>query len=200
MIIAVLLGERDKHSMLRLLKIALKYSSAVAVTMTAIIFLAASLIAELYVQETAVYQMTCEGIQWLSLFMLPCAIALMFQYYYTTIEKFLLANIFTVLINVGFIVIFALLLTPYFGITGLWMSFPLLYVAFLLTIFFITCRHCGRITFKLEDYLLLPADFGAAKDKQLDITVTTKEEVLGLSERTQTFCETSGIDARRISA
>ena len=90
MIMAVLLGEQDKHSMLRLIKVALKYSSIVSLTMTAIIFLAASIIAGLYVQEASVYQMTCEGIQWLSLFMLPCAIALMFQYYYTVSEKFLL--------------------------------------------------------------------------------------------------------------
>ena len=77
------------------------------------------------------------------------------------------------------------------------MSFPLSNAAFLLTIFFLTCRHCGRITVRLEDYLLLPEDFDVAKDKQLNITVTSKAEVLKLSERAQNFCESHGIDERR---
>ena len=93
--------------------------------------------------------------------------------------------------------IFASLLTPYFGITGLWTIFSLIYVAILLMIFFVTCCHCGRITFKIEDYLLLPKDFDVPEDSQLDITVTTKAEVLGLSERAQAFCEAQGIDGRR---
>lgn len=44
---------------------------------------------------------------------------------------------------------------------------------------------------------MLPDDFGVSADKQLDITVTSKAEVLGLSERTQNFCETHDIDNRR---
>ena len=85
----------------------------------------------------------------------------------------------------------------YQAIAALWLVFPLNAAAYLLTIFFITCRHCGRITFRLEDYLLLPDDFGIANNRQLDITVTSKGEVLGLSERTQNFCESKGIDAKR---
>ena len=158
----------------------------------------APIIADLYTHDDATgYQMTLEGFQLAIAFLPLCAVGIIFTYYYQACGRFKLVSNLTVAGNVGFVVPIALLLTPHFGINGLWLSFPLSYVAFLLVIFFITCRHCGRITFRLEDYLLLPEDFDVANDKQLNITVTNKAEVLGLSERTQTFCETQGIDGRR---
>ena len=99
--------------------------------------------------------------------------------------------------NLGFVVPIIFLLTPHFGMAGIWLAFPLSHAAYLLTIFFVTCRHCGRITFKLEDYLLLDEDFDVPEDKQLNITVTSEAEALDLSQRTQTFCEDCGIDERR---
>ena len=88
----------------------------------------------------------------------------------------------------------------YQAIAALWLVFPLNAAAYLLTIFFITCRHCGRITFRLEDYLLLPDDFDVAEDRCLDITVTNKAEVLGLSEAAQEFCNVSSLRANNFQA
>ena len=91
----------------------------------------------------------------------------------------------------------AFVLSNYFGIHALWYTLFLNQVAYVLIVFVITCRFHKRITFKLEDYLLLPEDFDVSKDKQLNITVTNKAEVLGLSERSQNFCKEQGIDERR---
>ena len=198
MIGGILIGERDKNSILRLMKLALKYSLIISLIITAAVLWGAPTIADLYTHDDATdYQMTLEGFQLAIAFLPLCAVGIIFTYYYQACGRFKLVSNLTVAGNVGFVVPIALLLTPHFGINGLWLSFPLSYVAFLLVIFFITCRHCGRITFRLEDYLLLPEDFDVANDKQLNITVTNKAEVLGLSERTQTFCEDCGIDGRR---
>ncbi|MBR6888370.1 MAG: ATP-binding protein [Selenomonadaceae bacterium] len=198
MIGGILIGEQDKNSILRLLKLALKYSLIISLTMTAAVFLGAPIIADLYTLEDATtYQMTLEGLQLAIAFLPLCAVGIIFQYYYQACGRFKLVSNLTVAGNIGFIAPIVLILTPHFGIDALWLAFPLSYAAFLLTIFFITCRHCGRITFKLEDYLLLPEDFDVAKDKQLNITVTNKAEVMGLSEQTQKFCEDCGIDEKR---
>ncbi|MBR3051544.1 MAG: ATP-binding protein, partial [Selenomonadaceae bacterium] len=198
MIGGILIGKQDKNSILRLLKLALKYSLIISLTMTAAVFLGAPIIADLYTLEDATtYQMTLEGLQLAIAFLPLCAVGIIFQYYYQACGRFKLVSNLTVAGNIGFIAPIVLILTPHFGIDALWLAFPLSYAAFLLTIFFITCRHCGRITFKLEDYLLLPEDFDVAKDKQLNITVTNKAEVMGLSEQTQKFCEDCGIDEKR---
>ena len=197
MIIGILIGERDKHSMLRLMKFSLEYSLIISLAMTAVVFLAAPIIAQLYTQDAAAYQLTLEGIRWLSLTIAFSVVAFTFNYYYNSAGKYRLSTFMSFLNNIGFIVPFALILTPYLGMTGLWLAVPLRYVALVLVIFFITLRYCGRITFKLEDYLLLPEGFDVANDKQLNITVTNKAEVVGLSERTQNFCEACGVDGRR---
>lgn len=199
MIGGILIGEQDKHSILQLMKLALKYSLIISLTMTAAVFLGAPIIADLYTLDAdlTAYLTTLEGIKLAIAFLPLCAVGIIFTYYYQACGRFKLVSNLTLAGNVGFIVPIALLLTAHFGINGLWLSFPLSYAAYLLVIFFITCRHCGRITFRLEDYLLLPEDFDVAKDKQLNITLTNKKEVLGLSERAQNFCEACGIDGRR---
>ena len=155
-------------------------------------------IANIYVpDDPTANQMVAEAIQLFIAFLPIYTLASVFQYYYQAYGRFKLVSILSVASNIGFIVPIIFLLKPHFGIAALWLVFPLNAAAYLLTIFFITCRHCGRITFRLEDYLLLPDDFGIANNRQLDITVTSKGEVLGLSERTQNFCESKGIDAKR---
>ena len=199
MIFGILIGEHDKTSMLRLIKIALKYSLIVSLILMPSVFLSAPITADLYIHDAdaTTYQMALEGIKWLSLTAVLEIPVLTFSYYCSACGKFRLAAVMTIFINIGFIVPSALILMPHFGITGLWMSFPLSYAALLLTIFFLACRHCGRITFRLEDYLLLPEDFDVPETDRLDITVTNKAEVLGLSERAQNFCINHGIDNRR---
>ena len=199
MIGGILIGEQDKNSILRLMKLALKYSLIISLAIAAAVFLGAPIIADLYTLDTdpMAYQMTLEGLQLAIVFLPLCAVGIIFMYYYQACGRFKLVSNLTVAGNIGFIAPIVLILTPHFGIDALWLAFPLSYAAFLLTIFFITCRHCGRITFKLEDYLLLAEDFDVAKDKQLNITVTNKAEVLGLSEQTQKFCVACGIDEKR---
>ena len=199
MIAGILIGEQDRNSILLLMKLALKYSLIITLSVTVAVFLAAPIIADFYTFDADItaYQMTLEGFKLFIAFLPLSTIGIIFHYFYQAYGRFKLASTLAVVSNVGFIVPIVLLLTPHFGMAGLWLAFPLSNVAFLLTIFFLTCRHCGRITFRLEDYLLLPDDFDVAKDKQLNITVVSKAEVLGLSETAQNFCESHGIDERR---
>ncbi|MBR4152802.1 MAG: ATP-binding protein [Selenomonadaceae bacterium] len=198
MISGILIGEQDRNSILRLFKIALKYSLILSLTTTAAAFLAAPVIADIYIRnDPPANQMVVEGIRLAVAFLPFYTIATVFQYFHQAYGRFKLVSVLSVVSNIGFIVPIILLLKPHFGIAALWLAFPLNAAAYLLTIFFITCRHCGRITFRLEDYLLLPDDFDVPEDSCLDITVTTKKEVLGLSETAQAFCEEKGIDERR---
>jgi anti-sigma regulatory factor (Ser/Thr protein kinase) len=138
-----------------------------------------------------------EGIIFATLGLPLYTVIFVFQYFYQAYGRFKLANFFAVANNFLFIVPIALFLVPIYGIMGLWLSFLLSRVVGVFAIFIITCWHCKRITFDVEDYLLLPEDFDLSDDKKLDMTVTSKAEVLGLSERAQSFCEAQGIDDKR---
>lgn len=199
MIGGILINEHDRHSILIFIKVVLKYSMLITLTITAGIFLAATSIADFYIHDAdpVTQKMTTEGIHLFIAFLPLYTLALIFQYFYQAYGRFKLVSVFAVMDNIGFVVPILLLLTAHFGLAGIWLTFPLIHLAYLLLIFFMTCRHCGRITFKLEDFLLLPKDFDVPEDKQLNITVTSEAEALDLSERTQTFCEAQGIDGRR---
>ena len=199
MIGGILLNEHDRPAVLNLMKISLKYSLIITLTIVAAVFLAAPTIADFYIHDAdpVTHKMTTEGLQLFIAFLPLYTVGVVFQYFYQAYGRFKLVSVFAVMDNFGFVVPIIFLLTPHFGMAGIWLAFPLSHAAYLLTIFFVTCRHCGRITFKLEDYLLLDKDFDLPDDKQLNITVTTKAEILGLSERAQTFCEAQGIDGRR---
>ena len=199
MISGILIGEQDRNSILHLMKISLKYALILTLAIVAGVYLAAPLIAKLYTVEsdTATYQMTIEGLRTFVLFLPPCTIGMIIQRFYQAYGRYKLVSNMTIADNVGFIVPIVLLLTPYLGMDGLWLAFPLSYVASLIMIFCIVCYHCGRITFKLDDYLLLPKDFDVPEDRQLSITVTSMDEVIDLSERAQAFCESQGIEERR---
>ncbi len=199
MIGGILLNKHDRPAVLNLMKISLKYSLIITLTIVAAVFLAAPTIADFYIHDAdpVTHKMTTEGLQLFIAFLPLYTVGVVFQYFYQAYGRFKLVGVFAVMDNFGFVVPIIFLLTPHFGMAGIWLAFPLSHAAYLLTIFFVTCRHCGRITFKLEDYLLLDKGFDVSDNKQLNITVTTKAEVLGLSERAQTFCEAQGIDGRR---
>ena len=199
MIGGILISEHDRLSVLHLIKIALKYTLIITLPITAVGFFAAPTIADFYIHsaDPVTHRMTTEGIRLFIAYLPLQTLGSIFQYFYQAYGRFKLASCLSICDNFAFFVLMILLLTPHFGMASVWLAFPMSQVAYLLMIFFVTCYHCGRITFKLEDYLLLPKNFDVPEDKQLDITVTSEAEALDLSQRTQTFCESRGIDERR---
>ena len=129
MIGGILISEQDRNSILRLMKLALKYSLTISLIMMSAVFLAAPIIADLYTLDDATaYQMTLEGLQLAIAFLPLCAVGIIFMYYYQAYGRFKLVSSLTLAGNIGFIVPPALLLTPHFGMAGLWLSFPLSYL------------------------------------------------------------------------
>lgn len=199
-IAGILIGEQDRNSILRLIKTALKYALILSLVITISVFLALPLIANIYIRtnDVTAIQITFGGIFWFTVGLFPFyTISTIAQYFYQAYGRFKLSSALSVASNIGFIVLAALILTPHFGIMGLWASFTLGQVFMLIAIVVIACKFHGRLAVKLDDYLLLPDDFGVADKKQLDITLTSKEEVLSLSQRAQAFCKDNGIEERR---
>ena len=199
MIGGILINEHDRHSILIFIKIVLKYLMLITLTISAGIFLAAAPVANFYIHDAdqVTHHLATEGVRMFIAYLPIYTLVLIFQYFYQAYGRFKLVSVFAFMDNIGFVVPILYILTAHFGLEGLWLTFPLIHVAYLLLIFCVTCYYHGRITFKLEDLLLLPKDFDVPENNQLDITVTSEAEALDLSQRTQTFCESCGIDERR---
>lgn len=198
LISGIFIGERDKHSVRKLLKISLRLTLTITPIITLVTFVAAPFIADLYTRDDPeTYLQTVDAIRWFAPGLPLYTFSLVLRSFYQSYGRFRLSSFLSIWNILLFSVPTAFVLSKIFDISALWYTLFLNQVAYVLIVFVITCRFHRRITFKLEDYLLLPEDFDVSKDKQLNITVTNKGEVLGLSERTQNFCETHGIDERR---
>lgn len=195
----IFIGEKDKKSILRLAKVAVKYSTLISLTTAGILILSAPFIADIYTPESdiEVFEMVAESISWIAFTLAFMSFAEMLQYFYQACGKFNLVNIMAFVNNVLFVVPFVLLLTPYFQMTGIWAGFFLSKLAFLLAIIFGICYYYKKITFKLEDMLLLPKEFGSPDNPQMNMKVNFKDDDLSISEVVEVFLEKHNINRKK---
>ena len=198
LISGIFIGERDRHSVLKLLKISLRLTLTITPIISVITLIAAPFIADLYTRddpETLIQ--TIDALRWFAIGLPLYTFSLVLRSFYQSYGRFSLSSFLSIWNILLFSVPTAFVLSKFFGISALWYTLFLNQVAYVLIVFVVTCRFHKRITFKLEDYLLLPDEFDVLEENRLDITVTSKSEVVGLSERTQDFCKAKGIEERR---
>ena len=199
MIGGILIGEEDKKSISKLIKVTVKYSTIISLTTAGILILAAPLIADIYTPDSnsEVYEMVAESISWIAFTLLFMSFGEILQYFYQAYGRFNLVNIMAFTNNVLFVVPFVLLLTPYFQMTGIWAGLFVSKLAFLLAIIFGVWIYYKKITFKLEDILLLPKDFGSPENPQMNMTVNFKDDDLSVSEVVEVFLEKHNISRKK---
>ena len=91
-------------------------------------------------------------------------------------------------------VIPALLLARFFGVLGVWLSFPIgLLLTWLLCVFHVRfhLKHWPR---SMGEWLMLPEEFGSAE--HLVLSISNMEEVVQTSEKVQSFCEAHGMSLK----
>ena len=203
MIGTIFIGDHDRHSIRQLMSVAIKLSVLFSATVSAAVIFFAPSIAQFYMSGNShtaspqVFQMTVDAFRFFALTLPVNSICEALQYFYQAYGRYKIVNLLAFLQNFLMTVMGAMILTPFVGIDGLWLAFFFSSIGLLFASIVITCIHHKRLTFKPEDYLLLPADFDVPEDKQLNITVTTAAEVLNLAERAQTFCAAHGVDVKR---
>ena len=195
----MLIGENDRISILRLMKIAIKISLQISLLIVVILTFAAPLIVNLYIsgEEVEVTAMAVEAVHWMAPTLALLAVNKLFHYFYTAYGRFTLVSTIAIVDNILFVVPLVLLMTHFFGMTGIWAAFMLNKLAVLLSIIVGGWIYNRKISFSLEDMLLLPKDFGSPNNPQINITVYSQAEVEKLSEQVQNFCEDNGVDAKR---
>ena len=198
-IAGILIGEEDKKSISKLIKVTVKYSTIISLTTAGILILAAPLIADIYTPDTdiEVFEMVAASISWIAFTLAFMSFSEILQYFYQAYGRFNLVNVMAFTNNVIFVVPFVLLLTPYFQITGIWAGLFVSKLAFLLAIIFGVWIYYKKITFQPEDMLLLPKEFGSPENPQMNMTVNFKDDDLSVSEVVEVFLEKNNISRKK---
>ena len=199
MIAGILIGEEDKKSISRLTKVAVKYATIISLTMAGILIFAAPLIADIYTSDSdeKVFEMVVDSVKWIGFTLAFMAFSEILQYFYQAYGRYKLVNVMAFANNLLFVMPFVWILTPYFEMTGIWAGFFLSKLAFLLAIILGVWYFYKKITFNLEDMLLLPKDFGSPDNPQMNMTVNFKDDDLNVSEVVKVFLEMHDISRKK---
>ncbi len=177
----------------------MRYAALVSIPLLIILTLAAPVIAGVFtgVNDAQVFDMVDEGLHFLAFCMIVMPVTSILQYFYQACGRFKLVSIMSVTNNILFIVPLALILTPYFGMTGVWATFLLNNICFLIAVFVGIWCYCKKITFNLEDMLLLPKDFDSPNNPQMNMQVNVRDDDLSISEVVEVFLEKHNISRKK---
>ena len=124
MVLGLLVSAQDKKTILRLMRKALRYSIAVSAVTALLLILTSPIMASFYTSETEVATrgLIVDGLFWVALSLPASFIYAMMQYFYQTFKHYKLINFMALANNIVYIIPLGLLLTPFLGLTGLWLT------------------------------------------------------------------------------
>lgn len=199
MLMSVSIGEEDRRSLTDVMRHMFKWSIPIMAVIAVTIALLAEPITNLYYHDptSEVYKMTVWGMRLMPLVM-PLAIPTMNGVCYAQSSgKQVLVNILTAFDGFIGVCLFSLLLIPSMSINGVYWANILnsIFADLIIVIYsIIRNKHFPRT---MDEYMVIPADFGVSEADRMDMTVRNMEDVMTVSLKVTDFCREKGIDAKR---
>lgn len=112
-------------------------------------------------------------------------------------DRKVFVNILSLLDGVLDVALFSLILTSSLKVNGVCIANVLngiVTTIFIIGHSFYKNRHFPKT---IDELMVIPKDFGVAENERIDISVTSIDEVVNLSQRIIEFCKEKGIDERR---
>ncbi|MBQ2049409.1 MAG: ATP-binding protein [Spirochaetales bacterium] len=199
MLMSVSIGEEDRRSLTDVMRHMFKWSIPIMAVIAVTIALLAEPITNLYYHDptSEVYKMTVWGMRLMPLVM-PLAIPTMNGVCYAQSSgKQVLVNILTAFDGFIGVCLFSLILVPSMSINGVYWATILnsIFADLIIVIYsIIRNKHFPRT---MDEYMVIPADFGVSEADRIDMTVRNMEDVMTVSLKVTDFCREKGIDAKR---
>ena len=136
-----------------------------------------------------------QGLRLFSLSLLPCSLNTTFKNYYQGVDRTRFTEVISLLQNMTFPGLTALVLSRFWGTTGVWLSFlggELLTMAVICIV--VRCRNKRMIPLT-EAFALLPAGFGVRDEDRIEMTVRSKADVPDVLRKATSFCKSHGENA-----
>ncbi len=196
---SVFVGSNDSESVKHIVRIAFKKIFPISFAFTIIFACLSVPFTRIFYDESAgvVYGLTVELFVYFALAMFLSGIDVFFENYYQCHGWLKITNILSFSDGLAGMVISMLILKPIFGIHGIWMSFVGNGIVTTIVVVVYTIISGKKIPTKLEDFLLLPDDFGIAQEHRMNFSVHNKEEVVMCSRKIDEFCKKENVDHRK---
>ena len=199
MMISVSVGEEDRQTLTDVMRVMFRCFIPLMCAVSAAIILCAEPMTRLLYRESAgpVYMMTVWGLRILPLCMPLSVICMHFTCYGQASGKIWLVHLLSLLDGIVCVAGFTALLIRSIGMNSVYFANVLNGIVTTLVIFAYALNKNRRIPRNMEELMVIPDGFGVPEDRRLDLSVSTMEDVVGVSEQVQRFCLGLGTDARR---
>ncbi len=199
MLIGISIGAEDRRTLTDIMRVALyRFVPFTTVMALLIAALGVPLTYIFYKDPSApVFTMTLWGMRLLPLCIPFGIIFLHYVTYAQAVGRTTFVNIIAALDGAVMVVGAAYILVPRIGINGVYYANIINGVLDVLIIIGYACLKNGRFPTTMDQFMLIPDDFGYAENDRIDIAVKSIDDVMDLSRRVQGFCKEKGIDDRR---
>ncbi|MBQ7473428.1 MAG: ATP-binding protein [Oscillospiraceae bacterium] len=199
LMLSVSIGEEDRQSLTDVMRVVFRRYIPLMCAVCAGIILCAVPMTRIFFRDPAepVYCMTVQGLRILPLCM-PLSILCMHASCYAQASgKQALVHALSLLDGVVCVAGFTALLIGRMGMKSVYVANVLNGVVCVLVIYGYACFKKRRLPRTMDDYMVVPDDFGAPEDARIDLTLRSMEEVVSVSRQVQDFCRSRGVDDRR---
>ncbi|MBQ7247999.1 MAG: ATP-binding protein [Lachnospiraceae bacterium] len=190
-------GEEDRGSIYTVVRTAVRYALILDIAVIALFMLIARPVASLFIADDPdTLALTAHGFRIFLLSILPSCLNTTFKNYYTGVKRIAFANSISFLQNFLMPAVCAVALAQIFGTDGIWMAFAGGELLALVIFSAVLWKFHGGVSLSAETYSYLPADFGAAPEDSLELSIRSADEVISASRTAEEFCKAKGQSAR----
>lgn len=199
LMIGILIGEENRDGIMQICRLTLRYVFLWVGAVALGLILLAPWLAGLYAGgDVAVAELATFAIRCMAVNLVLNALIEAYINFLQATEQVLKTHIVNVFSRFCCVVTFAFLLGKAFGISGVWMAFPVGSMVLIAGIIVVAMIRKRSVAILPEDVLGLPGDFGAAPEDTLWYNVTSEEPDYPITTKEiYDFCEEHGFDRKK---
>ena len=199
LIMSVSIGEEDRRTLTDVMRVMFRRFLPLMGAVCVLIIAFAEPLTRIFYRDSAepVYMMTVWGLRLLPLCMPLSIVYMHFVCYGQASGKQLYVQVLSALDGVVCVVAFAALTIRAIGMNGVYLAS--FFNGIVTTLFIVGYAWLKKKGFprRMDELMVIPADFGVPESERMDLSVTSMEGVVCVAERIQGFCLAHGIDRRR---
>ncbi len=199
LLISVSVGEEDRQTLTDIMRVMFFRFLPFMGCIIALVIIAAPYLTQLYFHDpsSAVSRMMTDGLRILPLCMPFSIIAAHFVIWRQAAGQQTFVHVMSLLDGMLDVIIFSLLLVNASGLNGVYLANVLNGIVTTLYIILYAWKANKRFPRNMEELMAIPKNFGAPEEDRIDISVTSEEEVVEVSQKIRKFCAEKGVGKRR---
>jgi anti-sigma regulatory factor (Ser/Thr protein kinase) len=198
MIAGMVLGEQDRASAEKLVRVAMRTAFALGVALAVVVFAFAGVIAPLFGSSSGeeMVRLATRGLHFYAFSVILFGVNNAFVNYTQGMRRTGLSACYCFLQNFVFVAIPALALHGILDSDAVWVAYPVGEALTTIAIFALAAAMKHGLPTRAKDFVFLKEPFGAPDDEVLDIAISDMDHVVPACERAASFCRAWGADEK----